>query len=91
MLASKGLEAQGGHIVDASFVESPRQRNTRDESSQIKKGEIPSSFTDNKHKHSQKDTDARWVKKNEERHFGYKNHISIDVKYKFVRNYEVTT
>ena len=39
---------------------------------------------------SQKDTDAPWTKKNGQSSFGYKNHISIDVEYGFIRRYQVT-
>ena len=31
-------------------------------------------------KKHQQDTDARWITKNIERHFGYKNHINADKK-----------
>jgi IS5 family transposase len=34
--------------------------------------------------------DARWLKKNGISYFGYKNHISVDVKYGFLRHYVVT-
>ncbi|CDN12570.1 Mobile element protein [Richelia intracellularis] len=39
---------------------------------------------------SQKDTHAPWRKKNDQSYFGYKNHISIDVEYAFIRRYQVT-
>jgi hypothetical protein len=64
-----------GKIIDASFVEVPRQRNSRDENAQIKAGGIPESFTQNPHKQAQKDTDARWTQKNKVNYFGYKNHV----------------
>ena len=38
----------------------------------------------------QKDTDARWTKKNQETHFGYKNHINADAKNKLIRAYAVS-
>ncbi|CDN09969.1 Mobile element protein [Richelia intracellularis] len=38
---------------------------------------------------SQKDTDAPWAKKNGQSYFGYKNHMSIDVEYGFIRRYQV--
>ena len=41
-------------------------------------------------KRSQKDTDARWTKEKCVMSYGYKNNIAIDVKYKFIREYEVT-
>jgi transposase, IS5 family len=79
-----------GKIVDASFIEVPKQRNKRDENTQIKKGEIPDDFEKNPNKKSQKDTDARWTQKNNENFFGYKNHIKIDSKSKIITKYEVT-
>lgn len=90
-LDARGYKAQKGQIVDASFVDVPRQRNTKEENEQIKAGEIPQSFQDNPHKKRQKDTDARWAKKNQETHFGYKNHVSVDNQNKLIRNYEVTS
>jgi hypothetical protein len=41
MLNEAGYTAQKGQIIDASFVEVPRQRNSRDENEQIKNGETP--------------------------------------------------
>ncbi len=41
-------------------------------------------------KERQKDTDARWIKKNGVSYFGYKNHLSTDVKHKLVRKWTVT-
>jgi len=62
-LRQEGLIGQKGKIVDASFVEAPRQRNTKEENETIKKGEIPEGWKENKHKMRQKDVDARWTKK----------------------------
>lgn len=90
-LDARGYKAQKGQIVDASFVDVPRQRNSREENKQIKSGEIPPRFVDNPHVGSQKDTDARWAKKNQETHFGYKNHVTVDNKHKLIRNYEITS
>ncbi len=39
---------------------------------------------------AQKDTDARWIKKNGVKYFGYKNHINVDVKHKLVRKWTAT-
>jgi hypothetical protein len=50
-----------GKIIDASFIEVPRQRNSKAENEIIKSGEIPESFIENPHKLSQKDTEARWM------------------------------
>jgi len=87
-LHENGFSAKKGQIVDASIISVPKQRNTRDENKSIKKGNVPQDWDD--HKKRQKDTDARWIKKNGKNYFGYKNHIDIDVKHKLIRNYEVT-
>ena len=90
-LALCGCEARKGQIVDASFVDVPRQRNNKEDNAQIKSGVRPESFDENKHVGAQKDTDARWAKKNEETHFGYKDHIVIDNDKKLIRDYDVTS
>ncbi|MFQ5586168.1 MAG: IS5 family transposase [Thermodesulfobacteriota bacterium] len=88
LLRDSGFAAKKGQIVDASIVRAPQQRNNRDENKQIKAGEIPEEWSSNKKR--QKDTDARWLKKNGQNHYGYKNHVSIDVKHKLIRSYDVT-
>lgn len=88
-LRQNGFAAQKGQIVDASIIAAPKQRNSRDENKQIKNGEIPDHWSENKKR--QKDTDARWTKKSAQNHYGYKNHIDVDVENKMIRNYEVTT
>lgn len=87
-LCDNGFQAKKGQIVDASIVNAPKQRNSRDENKLIKQGNIPDNWSAPK-KH-QKDTNARWVKKNGKSYFGYKNHISVDVGYKLIRSYNVT-
>ncbi len=89
-LNEQGYSAAIGTIVDASIVSVPKQRNTRDDNKTIKEGKIPESFTENQNMFRQKDVDARWTKKNYQNYYGYKNHISIDVKYKMIRQYVVT-
>jgi IS5 family transposase len=79
-----------GKIIDASFVEVPRQRNSKSVNAQIKAGEIPEKFTDNPHKLAQKDTDARWTQKNNVNYLGYKNHVKQDAKSKLITKYIVT-
>ena len=87
-LQEKGFSARKGQIIDASIVEAPRQRNTREENRQIKEGQTPEDWSEQKKR--QKDTDARWTKKNGQNHYGYKNHVNVDVKHKLIRDYEVT-
>jgi len=79
-----------GKIIDASFVEVPKQRNSKEKNEQIKSGTIPKEFIDNPNKLAQKDTDARWTKKNNETYFGYKNHVKQDAGSKFITGYTVT-
>lgn len=89
-ISTMGFEAKKGQIVDASFVEAPKQRNTREENETIKAGLIPEEFLKNKSVKRQKDTDARWTKKNQEDHYGYKNHVTVDVKHKIIRDFSCT-
>jgi IS5 family transposase len=89
-LARLGLLVHEGKIVDASFVEVPKQRNSKEENDQIKDGKFPESFTTNPYKLAQKDTDARWTQKNGVNFYGYKNHIKADRKNKFIVTYHVT-
>ena len=84
MLASKGIITHTGTIIDATFVDAPRQRNNRAENEQIKSGEIPEKWKENLHKLAQKDTDARWTKKNDETHYGYKDHVKVDADSKII-------
>jgi IS5 family transposase len=91
LLEQKNMLVNEGKMVDASFHEVPRQRNSREENQQIKEGVIPDSFKENPHRISHKDTDARWTKKNNENFYGYKNHIKSDAGSKFIDDYTVTT
>jgi hypothetical protein len=63
-LTQAGFTARKGQIIDASFVEVPKQRNNKAENDQIKAGIIPDRIADNDAVKSQKDCDARWTKKN---------------------------
>src|SRR5208283_1836267 len=86
-LENQGYIGNEGKIIDASFVEAPRQRNSREENEEIKEGNIPEDWQDNPHKLSQKDTDARWTKKNNVTFYGYKDHVKTDKKSKFIDKY----
>jgi transposase, IS5 family len=79
-----------GKIIDASFIEVPKQRNNRVENAIIKAGNTPESFDENLNKKYQKDLDARWTKKNNIPYYGYKNHVKIDAKSKLIVKYVVT-
>ena len=91
-LDTSNIAANSGSIIDASFVDKPRQRNSREENEQIKKGEVPDEWKKqgNEAKLRQKDVDARWTKKNDETHYGYKNHVKVDRKTKLIKKAVVT-
>jgi IS5 family transposase len=89
-LEQEGVFAKAGSIVDATIVEVPRQRNSRKENVEIKAGQIPKEWENNAHKLSHKDTDARWLKKNGENFFGYKDHIKTDAVTVLITDYRVT-
>ena len=87
-LKDKGYLAMGGQIIDATIV--TKQHNSREENETIKDGETPKDWKRKPAKNRQKDKDARWTKKNERSYFGYKNHIGVDRRHKFVRRYVVS-
>lgn len=89
-LQKQGYQAAEGQIIDATLIPVPKQRNSREENKEVKSGKMPQDWEKKPNKKRQKDCDARWTKKNGENHFGYKNHINADVKYKFIRKYSVT-
>lgn len=88
-LDKDGIIVHKGKIVDASIVEVPIQRNSREENNQLKEDTVPEDWNENKIR--QKDTDAKWTKKNFQNYFGYKNHIKVDSKTKLITGYKVTT
>ena len=90
-LRQSGYLAMGGQIVDATIVPVPKNRNTPEENAAIKAGETPKGWDDKPAMKRQKDLDARWTKKNGQSHYGYKNHLSVDRRHKFIRRYSVTS
>jgi len=89
-LQNASLMLKDGAIIDASIVQVPRQRNTREENKQVRDGEIPEEWKDKPNKLEQKDLDADWVKKNGKTFYGYKNHIKIDNGSKLITFYAIT-
>jgi IS5 family transposase len=71
-LVKLNLIVNEGKIIDASFVEAPRQRNSKEENALIKKeGAAPKQWEESPGKLAQKDVDARWTKKNNQTYYGY--------------------
>lgn len=91
LLEQHGLIAHEGKIIDASFVEAPIQRNSREENKEIKQGRSPEGWNGHPNKKRQKDVDARWTKKRNRSYYGYKNHIKGDKTHKFIDTYTTTT
>ena len=99
-LRSRGMFTREGRIIDATFVEVPKQRNhsalsswpkgSREENAQIKAGQVPPPWQQEPHKLAQKDTDARWTKKNNVSYYGYKNHVKSDAGSKLIEDFSVT-
>jgi IS5 family transposase len=91
-MASIGVITREGSLIDATFVDVPRQRNTREENKDIKAGKTPDDWKnpENSDKLRQKDVDARWTRKNNELHYGYKNHVKIDRVSKMIVNFAIT-
>ena len=106
MLRQAGYIAVSGQIVDASLVAAPRQRNTDDEKKAIKEGRIPLNWKAKPAKMRHKDRDARWTVKFTKAKprqdgstppvdlaiplFGYQNHVSIDLRFGFIRRWAAT-
>ena len=88
-LDKDGIIVHKGKLVDASIIEVPIQRNSRDENKQLKQGEVPEDWSENKLR--QKDLDAQWVTHNGKNYFGYKNHIKADSRTKLITDYKATT
>jgi len=90
ILEKKGVVLHEGRMVDASLVEVPIQRNSRDENAMLKKGEVPSEWSKNSAKLHQKDVDAKWTIQKGKSHYGYKDHVKADIKTKLIVDYRVT-
>ena len=89
-LEKQGVVTHTGTILDASFVQVPRQRNSREENEIIKNGGVPEGWKTQPRKLAQKDVEARWAKKGEERYYGYKEHDKGDAQSKIMIDYKVT-
>lgn len=87
-LAGVGYIARNGQLIDASIVRAPVQHFTKAEKATLERGEIPDDWS--AAKRAQKDLDARWTKKHGKNYFGYKAHVSADVRHKLVRKAVVT-
>ena len=89
-IAEKGYVTRTGSIVDASFIEAPKRKNTKEQREKLKDGEMPEEWDDPEHpqKLIQRDTDATWTKKGNEAHFAYKDTVKVDLDSKLITAYK---
>lgn len=89
-MRKRGLKCSQGKLVNATFQEAPRQRNTPEENATIKEtGKAPEIWSEKKKAH--KDIEATWTKNRGKTHYGYKVHVMSDEESKIIENYETTT
>lgn len=88
-LAKHGFIARGGQMIDASFVQVPRQSMDKEEKAIVAQDAMPADWKPAKRR--QKDTDARWTKKHGKSYFGYKLSANADKRYKLIRKIKITT
>lgn len=79
LLQQQGYHARSGQLLDAEIIEVRRPRSQKDEDYETAAAK------------AQVDRDASYSKKRNETYFGYKNHVNIDRRHKFVRVYNVET
>jgi IS5 family transposase len=90
-LVKLNLIVNEGKIIDASFVEAPRQRNSKEENALIKKeGQPRSSGKKALENFAQKDVDARWTKRTIKPITGIRTTQKVDSESKLISNYLVT-
>ena len=89
-LQAQGLMMKEGVMIDATLVEVPRQRNSREDNALVKQGETPAEWKTQPRKLAQKDVDARWTKKNHQTYYGYKDHVKTSETTKLILDDAVT-
>lgn len=87
-LTRAGYQAQGGQMIDATIIPSPKMHFDREEKDSLKKDEQPQHWSDKQAAH--KDTDAHWTMKHGKSYHGYKAHVNADQKHKLIRVLKVT-
>ncbi|MEN3177633.1 IS5 family transposase [Gluconobacter sp. OJA] len=105
-LHNAGYLPMSGQILDATLMAAPKQRNTNAEKADLRAEGILEDWQDKSAKLSHKDRHARWTLKFTKAKrqddgtmppsdlanpfFGYKSHISIDRKFRFIRKWKTT-
>ncbi len=88
-LDNKGYEIQKGVIQDACFIEAQQGRKRKYQEKKAKKEGKTVEYTEKQKEHI--DQDGTYAVKHGQVHYGYKDHIKLDVKNQLVREYDVTT
>jgi len=88
-LEKKGYEVKKGVIQDASFIEADVGRKRYYKEKQAKKKGKKIEYTDKQKRHI--DKDGTFAIKNNQVHFGYKNHMKLDVDHHLIREFDVST
>ena len=86
-LAQHGFELREGTMIDGSLVRAPKQQLKQSEQAQLAAGQTPAWPPS---KARQKDTEARWTKKGDRSHFGYKRHVLVCVDHKLIHLSTIT-
>jgi len=88
-LTKKGYEVKKGVIQDASFIEADVGKKRYYKEKKAKKKGEKIEYTEKQKQHI--DQDGSYAVKNNQIHYGYKNHTKLDVDNHLIRDYDVTT
>lgn len=88
-LLDKGLEIKKGVIQDATFIDADLGRKRHSKEKRAKKNNVSVNYTEKQKRHI--DRDGTFSIKHGQVHFGYKNHVKLDVDHHLIRDFEVTT
>jgi len=88
-LDNKGYKIQKGVIQDASFIEADLGRKRYYEEKKAKKEGREINHTEKQKSHI--DQDGTFSIKHGQVHYGYKDHIKLDVDHHLIREYDITT
>ena len=86
-LAQHGFELRAGTMIDGSLVRAPKQQLTQSEQEQLVAGQHPDWPPS---KARQKDVEARWTKKGDQAHFGYKRSVLVSEDHKLIFHGAIT-
>lgn len=90
-LRSQGPQAQSGHIIDATLIPIPWQRNIREENKGINPGKLPDSRDENQDRLQKKDLDSHLVQKNDINYYVNKKSICNNIDRGYTLHYAATT